>query len=166
MIFEKKIECPHCKREIEAPPTGKYNCKSCKTDFMVMESKKKLYSQLTFLDIYFTFNGRLPVDAIWLYLIIPLFIVRIVTYTLLKNIFLFDVEIKIIIDFFLLSPILSISVKRWHDRDKSAWWLLMYLVPIIGWIWVFIELALLDGPPGKNKYGDDPLEKIKYAVKI
>ena len=36
---------------------------------------------------------------------------------------------------------LAVSVKRWHDRDKSGWWILIGLVPLIGSIWQFIENA-------------------------
>src|SRR5665213_4572669 len=45
----------------------------------------------------------------------------------------------------------ALGAKRCHDRDKSAWWLLLfYFVPILGWIWGFIELGILDGTPGPN----------------
>lgn len=68
----------------------------------------------------------------------------------------------------------ALQVKRWHDRGKSAWMLLLNLVPVIGWIWAVIELALLQGELGINRYGGDPLEgrhnggmqKWKYALGI
>jgi uncharacterized membrane protein YhaH (DUF805 family) len=56
-----------------------------------------------------------------------------------------------------LYPILAIYAKRWHDRDKSGWWSLIALVPIIGGIWIFIELGCLRGADGPNQYGPDPL---------
>jgi uncharacterized membrane protein YhaH (DUF805 family) len=31
-----------------------------------------------------------------------------------------------------LWPSLAMYTKRWHDRDKSGWWTLIILVPIIG----------------------------------
>lgn len=48
------------------------------------------------------------------------------------------------------------SVRRWHDRDKSAWWLLVGGVPVIGPIWVFVELGCLAGTPGGNRFGPPP----------
>src|SRR5512147_2937684 len=33
-----------------------------------------------------------------------------------------------------LLPSLAVGARRLHDIDKSAWWLLLWLVPIIGWI--------------------------------
>ena len=56
----------------------------------------------------------------------------------------------------LLWPSIAIGVKRCHDRDKSGLWLLLVLIPILGWIWAFVELGLLDGTPGPNKYGPSP----------
>ena len=53
---------------------------------------------------------------------------------------------------------LPINVKRWHDRDKSGWWVLIELIPLIGIIWAFIELGCLKGTYGKNRFGPDPLE--------
>ena len=52
---------------------------------------------------------------------------------------------------------LAVQVKRWHDRDKSAWWLLMNFVPFIGAIWVLVECGFLRGTEGQNNYGPDPL---------
>ena len=75
---------------------------------------------------------------------------------------------------------LALGAKRLHDRNKSAWWLLVfYLVPAILQgvgqqtgdvaglillvagvaisIWAFIELGCLRGTVGPNQYGPDPL---------
>ena len=27
---------------------------------------------------------------------------------------------------------LAVLVKRWHDRDKSGWWVLITFIPVIG----------------------------------
>ncbi len=51
---------------------------------------------------------------------------------------------------------LAVLVKRWHDRDKSGWWVLITLVPVIGWAWQLIECGFLDGTPGPNRYGPSP----------
>ena len=55
-------------------------------------------------------------------------------------------------------PALAISVKRWHDRGKSGWWVLIGFIPIIGFWWVLIECGFLAGDEGYNDYGPDPLE--------
>jgi uncharacterized membrane protein YhaH (DUF805 family) len=56
----------------------------------------------------------------------------------------------------LLWPRLAIGVKRCHDRDKSGWWLLLSLIPILGWIWLLIDIGFIDGTPGPNRFGPSP----------
>jgi len=50
----------------------------------------------------------------------------------------------------------AIGAKRWHDRNKSAWWMLISIVPYIGGFWQFIELGCLAGSEGENDYGEAP----------
>jgi len=73
---------------------------------------------------------------------------------------------------------IAVGIKRLHDRDKTGWWLLVfYLVPglisTVGTrmhgpailnlvsaaitIWMIVELGLLHGTPGPNRYGANPL---------
>ena len=49
-----------------------------------------------------------------------------------------------------------LTVKRYHDRGKSAWWYLIQFIPIIGGIWAFIELGFCSGDDGDNEFGDGP----------
>jgi uncharacterized membrane protein YhaH (DUF805 family) len=56
-----------------------------------------------------------------------------------------------------LWPALAIYTKRWHDRGKSGWWSLILFVPLIGSIWLLVELGFLRGTEGPNKYGPDPI---------
>lgn len=56
-----------------------------------------------------------------------------------------------------LYPSICVGIKRWHDRGKSGWWTLIVLIPVIGWIWAFVELGCLKGTDGPNSYGPDPL---------
>jgi uncharacterized membrane protein YhaH (DUF805 family) len=55
---------------------------------------------------------------------------------------------------------LAIAVKRWHDRGKSGWWVLIALVPVIGGFWYIIECGFLKGTTGANSYGADPLATV------
>jgi uncharacterized membrane protein YhaH (DUF805 family) len=49
-----------------------------------------------------------------------------------------------------------VTVKRYHDRGKSAWWYLIQFIPIIGGIWALVELGFCSGNDGDNEYGDGP----------
>ncbi len=54
-------------------------------------------------------------------------------------------------------PSVVLYAKRWHDRGKSGWWTLIILIPIVGGLWILIELGMLKGTDGPNQYGADPL---------
>lgn len=56
---------------------------------------------------------------------------------------------------------LVISIKRWHDHDKSAWFILIYFIPIVGSLINFFVLGFLRGTDGSNRFGDDPLKSKK-----
>ena len=61
----------------------------------------------------------------------------------------------------LLAPALvnfAVLAKRWHDRNKSAWWAFIHLVPVIGVLWTFVELGFFKGTTGKNRFGLAPLQ--------
>jgi uncharacterized membrane protein YhaH (DUF805 family) len=62
-----------------------------------------------------------------------------------------------LINVLLLWPVLAVSAKRWHDRDKSGWWVLIVLIPVVGWLWALVANGFLRGTPGPNRFGDDPL---------
>lgn len=55
---------------------------------------------------------------------------------------------------------LAVAAKRWHDRGKSAWWILIAFVPVIGGLWYLIECGFLKGTSGPNQYGADPLAAL------
>jgi uncharacterized membrane protein YhaH (DUF805 family) len=55
----------------------------------------------------------------------------------------------------LLLPGLAVSARRLHDIDRTGWWLLISLVPVIGVI-VLLVFFCLRGTPGGNRFGSDP----------
>lgn len=52
-------------------------------------------------------------------------------------------------------PSLAVLVRRLHDRDHTGWWVLILLVPVIGFI-VMLVFTASDTRPGPNRYGADP----------
>jgi uncharacterized membrane protein YhaH (DUF805 family) len=54
-----------------------------------------------------------------------------------------------------LIPSLAVTVRRLHDTDRTGWWLLIGLIPLIGAI-VLLVFMLLDSQPGDNEYGASP----------
>jgi len=49
-------------------------------------------------------------------------------------------------------PALAVLIRRLHDTDKSAWWVLIGLVPFAGGI-VLLVFTVQDSTPGDNKHG-------------
>jgi len=52
----------------------------------------------------------------------------------------------------LFLPTNAVTVRRLHDIDRSAWWLLIGGVPLIGWL-VLMIFYVKRGSPGSNSYG-------------
>ncbi|HYJ26876.1 MAG TPA: DUF805 domain-containing protein [Nocardioides sp.] len=54
----------------------------------------------------------------------------------------------------LFLPSLAVAVRRLHDTDRSGWWILIGLIPIIGWILLIVWFCT-DSKPD-NQYGPNP----------
>lgn len=57
----------------------------------------------------------------------------------------------------ILIPSIAVSVRRLHDTDRSGWWLLIVLVPLVGAI-ILLVFAVQDSKPGANQFGENPKE--------
>jgi uncharacterized membrane protein YhaH (DUF805 family) len=113
---------------------------------------------MDFQALFLTNNGRINRQPYWIGTIIIIVIDAIIS-AILGHGFLGQLL------FFLISLVLiyagiNIGIKRFHDRDKSGWWVLIAFVPVIGLIWYIIECGFLPGTPGPNRYGPDPLAKF------
>ena len=56
-------------------------------------------------------------------------------------------------------PSLAVGVRRMHDINRSGFWLLFLLLPLIGWLLIMI-FALLKGNDDDNDYGSPNLSPI------
>ncbi len=52
-------------------------------------------------------------------------------------------------------PTLAVVVRRLHDTDRSGWWVLIALIPLVGAI-VLLVFLILKGNEGDNRFGPDP----------
>jgi uncharacterized membrane protein YhaH (DUF805 family) len=50
-----------------------------------------------------------------------------------------------------------VGAKRCHDRNRSGWFQLISLVPIVGALWLLFDLGILRGTDGPNRFGPAPL---------
>ena len=64
-----------------------------------------------------------------------------------------------------LIPGIAVTVRRFHDQDKSGWMYCLSFIPYIGGFIVLVFM-FLDGTPGPNQYGEDPKARGGYTGDI
>lgn len=106
---------------------------------------------------YITFSGRAPRSEYW-YFVLFLLIGGVITGVLDAVLFSGNVvsPLNSIFSLVTIIPSLAVTSRRLHDVDKSGWWQLLWIVPIVGWIIMIIWLVRR-GTPGPNRFGPDPL---------
>lgn len=115
---------------------------------------------------YFTFSGRAARSEFWWYMLfmllmnIALAIVfgdnTTVTGPGYLEVYSRSDLVGDLWNLFNLIPTLAVASRRLHDTDRSGWWQLLYMVPLIGAI-VLIVWWVARGTPGQNRFGADPL---------
>ncbi len=92
---------------------------------------------------YADFSGRASRSEFWWWI---LFVV------LLNAVagFLGDI-LSILVGLALLLPNIAITARRLHDTDKSGWWQLIALIPLIGWL--ILIYFCVQGPVEPNRFG-------------
>jgi uncharacterized membrane protein YhaH (DUF805 family) len=55
----------------------------------------------------------------------------------------------------IIVPSIAVQVRRFHDQDKSGWFVLLALIPLVGGLIVLVFMCL-EGTRGPNQYGPDP----------
>jgi len=113
-------------------------------------------TDMTLAQVYFSFNGRIGLTTFWLKGVLP--IVALTFIVVLIDVAYFDNSsfsgiLSLLWRILIIWPSLALTVKRWHDRDKSGWWVFIGIIPIIGIIWAFIENGFLTGTNEPNQYG-------------
>ena len=113
---------------------------------------------------YATFSGRARRKEYWLFYL-AWFILAVIAFGIDMVIGSPVIEIGVvgIVNAALICPSLAVSVRRLHDTNRKAWWLLMYLIPFIGVIWLIV-LFCFKGMEGENRFGPDPLAPEKDGV--
>ena len=61
-----------------------------------------------------------------------------------------------------LVPFIALSARRLHDINKSGWWQLIVFIPVVGPI-VMLVFTVMQGNPGENRFGQDPLAQTVTA---
>ena len=116
---------------------------------------------LEVLKKYAVFNGRARRKEYWFFYLFYIIIFIVLAFLDgMTGSFSETVGVGMLSGIFILAmiiPGIAVSIRRLHDTDRSGWWILISLIPLIGGIW-FLVLMVLDGTSGQNQYGPDPKE--------
>lgn len=108
---------------------------------------------------YAVFSGRARRKEYWIFILIST-IITIVLGGIELAAGLYDPEtgpglISGLYSLAVFIPSIAVLVRRLHDTNRAAWWLLMLLFPLIGAIVLIVFLAT-DSSAGDNQYGPNP----------
>ncbi|MCG6342586.1 DUF805 domain-containing protein [Vibrio fluvialis] len=140
---------------------------------------------MSYQTLLFSFQGRIGRQTYWIWNVC--YYLAIVSVIVLLNRWLPGLASYVLPLFMLLIlvPDLAVTAKRWHDRDKSSWWLLLNVPLVIGRMtvpmgeasmtitpnlldtgislaallcgsWILIECGFLAGNDGDNRFGKAP----------
>ena len=102
---------------------------------------------ITCLTKYVDFTGRASKAEFWWF-----FLFQIVVSVVLSMVLSL---IGTLASLALLLPGLGAGVRRLHDIGKSGWWILVGLIPIVGWL-IAIYWAIQPSQPDSNNWGAPP----------
>ena len=129
---------------------------------------------------YFDFSGRSRRMEYWMFALLNAIIVSVAVALLVSQIFAYREAVMLqqsdgpggvfylgvaILGIFVLGtfiPSLAVQVRRFHDQDKSGWFLLLNFVPYVGGLIVFVFMCL-EGTRGPNRFGPDPKDPATAA---
>lgn len=156
--------CNSCGSETYSDST---HCDHCGKPFEISSKKENQTILIYYIDAikhYVDFNGRTKRKDYWMFVLVNFIIIFAVLFV---GLVLLSITIEGVLSYFImiilfilsilysgfiLFPVLSISVRRLHDQDRSGFFLLFNLIPWIGNLGLVILMAL-PGTPYDNRYG-------------
>jgi uncharacterized membrane protein YhaH (DUF805 family) len=105
---------------------------------------------------YVNFSGRACRSEYWywvLFVILADIVAGIIDYLLGMQI------VSSLFGLVTLLPGIAVSIRRLHDLDRTGWWILLALIPLIGWI-ILLIWYISKGTDGPNRFGPDPLATL------
>jgi uncharacterized membrane protein YhaH (DUF805 family) len=106
------------------------------------------------LERYAKFDGRADRGEFWWFVLANILLY--VVLGILMNVSSIFVVLYVVAAFGLLVPSIAVAIRRLHDTNKSGWFLLLALIPLIGGI-ILIVFYATAGDSGDNQYGAAPL---------
>ena len=113
---------------------------------------------LAVLKKYAVFSGRARRKEIWMFVLFDLIIA--IVLGIIDNVigFAIGANIGVLLTIYglaVLVPSIAVEVRRLHDTNRTGWWVLIGLVPLIGAI-ILLVFFTQDSQPGDNQHGPNP----------
>ena len=126
---------------------------------MINEGWQQMQWYIRVIKQYAVFSGRASRIEYWMFVLINfLFGLGGILLSLLGLNF-----VLILYSLAIWIPTLAVQVRRLHDISRSAWWLLVLLIPLAGTIVLFI-FDVLPGDPDTNLYGSVPPSDVSQLI--
>jgi uncharacterized membrane protein YhaH (DUF805 family) len=109
--------------------------------------------KLSYMQIWFSFQGRIPRKAYWKMFFIPMLLAGFIVGIFGAALKLGDWTL-IVFQLAIIWPAIAAGAKRLHDTDRSGWWQLISIIPVLGLVMLYF--FVIRGTEGENKYGGDP----------
>ena len=119
---------------------------------------------------YADFQGRSRRKEYWMFVLFQLIVLLVlgVLFAMFEGVSMVLAEsilwlgVLAYLGLFLL-PSIAVQVRRFHDQDKSGWFVLLGLVPYVGGL-ILLFFMVQPGTPGPNRFGPDPLDESQASV--
>lgn len=110
------------------------------------------------LSNYIGFRGRARRKEFWMFILVNLILTAVLS--ALDHILGWhrpngEGTLTTIYGILIFLPWWAVQFRRLHDTDRSAWWLLLLIIPIVGWL-VILVFNCQSGTAGSNRFGPDP----------
>ena len=116
---------------------------------------------------YATFSGRARRKEYWMFFLFNVLIsLGLGVLDVVAGTYSVEYETGFFSDLYsllVLIPGIAVGVRRLHDTNRSGWWILISLIPIIGVLVLFVFMCL-DSQPGTNRFGVNPKEAASQTL--
>ena len=114
---------------------------------------------------YATFSGRATRSEYWywtLFIVLGTFAMAILDAAMFSNWPAIS-PLESVFSLLTILPSLAVWVRRLHDLDARGWWVLVWFIPLFGWIALIAVFCTL-GTTGDNRFGPDRLKEISLRL--